>query len=146
MELIAIAQKQSFAIGSPCYLTVKELVRILTPLVGQTDTNVKSSAHFVQLVQNTEIHNEDLLVTFDVDSLFTKVPIDETLKIITKKVEEDETSEKRTILSTRSICQLVKLCLKSVFPSEQQKLEAEAWCCYGFTIIPNSSEHFHGIL
>ena len=44
--------------------------------------------------------------TKNVNSLFTKVPIDETLRIISKKLDEDETLEERTTLSTGSICQL----------------------------------------
>ena len=108
--------------GSPCYLIAKELTKILIPLVGQTDTNIKNSAYFVQLVQNIEIHDKDLLVSFDVNSLFTKVPVDETLKTIAKKLEEDEALEERTTLSTRSICQLVELCLKCMFFHQNSRI------------------------
>ena len=60
-------------------------------MVGQTDANIKNSTHFVQLVEDIEINDRDLLVSFDVSSLFIKVPINEAMQIVAEKLEEDET-------------------------------------------------------
>ena len=52
---------------------------------------------------------------YNVSSLFTKVPIDKAIKIVAKKLEDDETLEDRTTLSASSVCQLTELCLRSTF-------------------------------
>ena len=57
-------------IGSPNYNLGKELDRILAPLVGNTSTHVKNSTHFVHIAHNSVIHDNDLLVSFDVSNLF----------------------------------------------------------------------------
>ena len=64
-----------------CYFNAKELTRILDHLIGRTtDINLQNSTHFVQLVRNIELHDKDLLVSFDLKCLFAKVHIDDTLK------------------------------------------------------------------
>ena len=102
-------------IGSPNYNLAKELARILAPLVGNTPTHIKNSTHFVQLTKDMALHDNDLLVSFDVKSLFTKVPIDEAMQIAAEKLQEDETLEDRTTFSIPSICQLVEGCLRSTY-------------------------------
>ena len=44
----------------------------------------------------TEINDKDHLVSFDVCNLFTMEPIEETIQIVGKKLEEDETLEERS--------------------------------------------------
>ena len=43
------------AIGSPTYNLVKKLVRILTPLAGNTPPSVKNSSAFVKRVSVMEL-------------------------------------------------------------------------------------------
>ena len=93
-------------IGSATYNLAKELNRILSPLVGRTDSFVNNSFHFVNIISRIHLEDNDLLVSFDVKSLFTRVPINETL-IITKDILlSDSELEKKTTM---------KLCLKSTF-------------------------------
>lgn len=55
------------------------------------------------------------MISFDVTSLFTKVPLDEAMEAITEKLTSDETLDKRTPLSMRELCQLMNLCLRSTY-------------------------------
>ena len=68
-------------IGSPTYSLVKELAHILSPLTGQTSSYIKNSAHFVEQIREETINERDQMVSFDVQSLFTKVPIDEAIEV-----------------------------------------------------------------
>ena len=63
------------ATGSPCYNLAKELARILTPQAGHNGYSEKNSTSFVQTVRECSVTAVDLLVSFDVTNMFTKVPI-----------------------------------------------------------------------
>lgn len=67
------------AIGSPAYLLVKELAWMLTPLTGSKETQVKNSAEFVGRIREKKPREGEIMISFDVVSLFTKVPIQEAM-------------------------------------------------------------------
>ena len=83
-------------IGSATYNLAKELSRILSPLIGWTDTYIKNSSHFVSKIKDLHFNENDIMVSFDVKSLFTKVPIEDSLHIIKDRLEADESLEIRT--------------------------------------------------
>ena len=108
-------------IGSPTYRLAKQLARTLSPLAGKGDSFVKNSTHFASDAHTMEIEDGDLLVSFDVVSLFTQVPIDEALKVIEQRLKEDEMLMDRTSIPLEDICELTKLCLKSTFNHDQDQ-------------------------
>ena len=89
----------------------KELARILSPLRGQTESYIKNSKHFVEKLNDISLEEFDKMVSFDVKSLFTKVPIDECLDIVEEKLREDDTLGERTMMSPQTISSLIKLCM-----------------------------------
>ena len=46
------------------------LANILSPLTGKSEYTVTNSAHFVSTVSNETILDNEIMVTFDVESLF----------------------------------------------------------------------------
>src|SRR5436190_6423105 len=66
---------------SPCRELSKVLLDIIKPLAGQTDSFIKNSKDFVEKSKQIKLTETDKLVSFDVESLFTKVPVPETLEI-----------------------------------------------------------------
>ena len=101
------------AIGSPTYSLAKEIAKILSPLVGRTSSYIKNSTHFVQKIRNTPLDKSDRLVSFDVVSLFTKVPVNEAMVVIEEMLENDESIDERTSMSPGEVCRLTSLCLRS---------------------------------
>ena len=92
-----------------------KLARILSPLAGKTDSFVKNSAQFTSDVHEMAVDERDLMVTFDVVSLFTKVPTEDALEVIKQRLDEDETLLDRTPLEIENICTLTELCLRSTY-------------------------------
>ena len=103
------------SIGSPTYRLAKELARILSPLTGNTTSTVKNSSHFVQQLREVQVDQDDTLVSFDVVSLFTKVPIDEAMEVVAMRLKDDDTLVERTSIPADDIISLASLCLKSTF-------------------------------
>ena len=68
--------------GSPTYNLAQHLAHILKPLVGNTSHNVFNSATFVDEIKDIHLDDNDIFVSFDVISLFTNVPVDETCAIV----------------------------------------------------------------
>ena len=108
--------------GSATYNLAKELNRILSPLIGRTDSFVNNSSHFVNIISQIHLEDNDLLVSFDIKSLFTRVPINDALIIIKDRLLVDSELENRTTMSPHQICSLVELCLKSTFFSYEDAI------------------------
>ncbi|XP_072030659.1 uncharacterized protein [Amphiura filiformis] len=109
------------SINSPCYNLAKHLADILTPLSGKGTSYIKNSQHFVEKAGQIPIEPGDLLVSFDVVSLFTNVPIDDASKIIGDILRDDDTLKNRTRMTSDEIVELMKLCLTSTYFKWQGK-------------------------
>ena len=58
------------------------VAQILSPLVGKNEYALKNSAKMVEELSKIKLCETDVLVSFDVTALFTKVPVDKSLDII----------------------------------------------------------------
>ena len=94
---------------SPTYQLSKHLSYILSPLVGRTQSAVQNSKDFVDFIALQQL-NEEVLVSFDVISLFTDIPTDLAIRIACKHLENDDTLEERTNLEVDNIILLLDLC------------------------------------
>ena len=61
------------------------------------------------------MESDEILVSFDVSSFFTNVPVDEAISIIRRILGEDRTLGDRTSLSLELIAELLGMCLKSTY-------------------------------
>ncbi|XP_071501364.1 uncharacterized protein [Diadema antillarum] len=93
--------------GSPTYALAQHLASILQPLVGQTVHHVKNSKQFIDQVRQMTVSNIDLLISFDVESLFTSVPVKDACATILKRLDSDRTLPDRTKLSPTEIHDLL---------------------------------------
>ncbi|XP_064111382.1 uncharacterized protein LOC135218865 [Macrobrachium nipponense] len=73
-------------IPAPMYLLAKKLNTILTPYIPDT-YSLKSSAEFLEALRVTPTGG--CIASMDVESLFTNVPVDETIQMILDKVYRD---------------------------------------------------------
>jgi len=89
------------------YTLAKWLDEKLKPLSCNQYT-VTDTFQFVNEVQSLEINRGDILVSYDVTSLFTNVPLDETIQILADKAFNDDWFNKTQELNL-SRDQLIKL-------------------------------------
>ncbi|MGR8252493.1 reverse transcriptase domain-containing protein, partial [Escherichia coli] len=91
-------------INAPTYRLAKHLSSLLQPLVGKTTSFVKDSRHFVEILKDLQLQPDELLVSFDVVSLFTNVPLDDCLEVINSNLNVSD-----------HIIDLLKHCLEGTF-------------------------------
>ena len=104
-------------IQSPSYQLSKHLAHILSPLVGNTDSHVTNSSEFASFIQEHTLAEEDVLVSFDVVSLFTCVPVELAVEIAKQRLSLDEDLPTRTSLSVQEVVRLLSFCLNATYLS-----------------------------
>ena len=95
------------SVGSCTYKLSKYLVAILSPLLGTiSDSHIKNGLDICDKLTTININSETRLVSFDVVSLFTKVPIDDLLNFLNEHLKQCNLGH-----PTHVIINLVKLCI-----------------------------------
>ncbi|XP_038066508.1 uncharacterized protein LOC119736566 [Patiria miniata] len=101
--------------GSPTYNLAQHLTKLLHPLVGKTPHHVPNSAGFINTIKGIKLQSADMLVSFDVKSLFTNVPTEEACLVTKSILEQDGTLTERTSLTPDQIYDLLLTCVKSTY-------------------------------
>ena len=84
---------------------------MLSPL-SESEYTIKNTKYVLEKIKREHIPNDHLLVSFDVKSLFTNVPLDETIEIILNRIYDK--NEISTDIRKSEIKELLNLCIKSV--------------------------------
>ena len=113
---------------SPTYALSKYLVRILSPLVGNSPSFLRNSKEFVQFVSEQALGPDEALVSFDV-LLFTRVSVEIAIRVAKQQQESDSSLDERTSLSVQSIITLLDLCLNATYFSFRGKIYQQIYTC-----------------
>ena len=101
-------------VNSPTYNVSRYLARVLSPVVGNTDNTVKNSQHFAEFIRGQTLDADQMLVSFDVVSLFTKIPVDLAIKVARNRLRYDDSNLwQRTSLPLEDITDLLSFCLNT---------------------------------
>jgi hypothetical protein len=102
------------SIGSPTYEVSKYLARILKLLYNENYT-VKNSKEFATFVTNQKINPDEQLVSFEVTSLFTSIPVDLVLQIVKEELANANLWTQHTNLTAEQIYNLLKFILNNSY-------------------------------
>ena len=128
-------------IGTATYETAKYPAKLLSPF-SKSNYAINSTKQFVNHIRKQKVPDGYQMVSFDVTSLFTNVPLDETIEIILRRVYIDQEintnfPKKRNERTTTSMCKTLSLYIQwSNIYSDR--------CSYGLSIGSCNSKHFHG--
>ena len=100
----------TFAYDSSAYLA-----NILSPLTDSSDFSVNNSAHFVSTISSDTILDNKIMVSFDVELLFTNVPIEDAVKAALQKLANDPNLADRMTLTPAQIADLLNFVLRSTY-------------------------------
>jgi hypothetical protein len=74
---------------APTYQLAKHLAGLLGQLTGNSPHHVQDSGQFIQILDTIKLQPGDLMVSFDIVSLFTNVPINDSLKLLSQHFQND---------------------------------------------------------
>jgi hypothetical protein len=72
---------------------------------------MKNSEHFIKLIQDINLHNQNYLASFDVVSLFTNGPVEEFVQVIRNKLSTYPSFPEPSLLQVEGILELLGICL-----------------------------------
>ena len=72
-------------VGSPEYKLAKFLDTVIKPYISDKHM-LRSSYEFLEKLQEINLNSNQVMVSFDVKSLFTNVPLQETIDVISDKI------------------------------------------------------------
>ena len=74
-----------------------------------------NSAHFASIISSEKIQDNEIMVSFDVESLFTNVPIEGAVQAARRKLDSDPGLADRTTLTPAEIADLLDFILRSTY-------------------------------
>ena len=101
-----------FLVNFPSYNISKFLSKIIKLLVTNS-FSVKNPIDFIDRIKDVVIEEDDILVSFDVVSLFTSVPVDCAIKCIFDLLVVDDSLPTRTQLNAHDIKTGLEICFNS---------------------------------
>ena len=100
----------------------KYISKIIQKYVGKTPYYVKNSAHFVEMIKDLTVEDDEILVSYDVVALYPSVPQDEALDIIHQVMREDTNFGEKTSMTVENVMKLFRLCLRKTYFMFNKKL------------------------
>ena len=125
------------SIGSALYNTSKFLTDILSPLQNRNGFSVPNSAKFAEEISYVDIQDDEVMLSFDVVSLFTAIPVDKACDYISNKLLYDNTLSSRASLDSNEIISLLHFVLSNNYFIYNDKIYKQIHgCAMGSPVSP----------
>lgn len=106
--------------GTPLYRLSNHVADILKTYTSSD--HCKNSKEFSEYIRNIRIEDDEVMVSFDVTSLYTNVPISDTLNIINNLINADQQFSTKTKIPPVDFMQLVESVLTKTWFSYNNKI------------------------
>ena len=126
--------------GTVTYNTAKELAKILKPLVGLASHHVHNTKDFIDHIKEVRLRQGESIISYDVTSLFTSVPIQPVLNNIQQRLATDQDLKNRTSMTIQHIINQHQFCIPGPI------LPANGGCSNGQSTKPYSGQHIYGAI
>nr|VZI30387.1 unnamed protein product [Spirometra erinaceieuropaei] len=103
--------------GTPTFNLAKWLFRRLNCLTSGSDTTVRSAVHFLERLQGLHLNADEVMVSFDVTSLFTSIPQSLAIETVSDLLESQYNDETDN-LKRGHLIQMIHFCLRTYFTFE----------------------------
>ena len=100
----------------------KFLASLLSPIVSLSDSHMRNSQWFAQFITTQNVPDSEVLVSFDVMSLFTCVPTSRVIQVTHDRLMNDPSLPDRTSLTIDGICSLLQRCLEATYLAFEGKV------------------------
>ena len=101
--------------GFPKYNLNKYIANILKAYVKDENNNAKNFTSFSNYIRNAPVEDDEIMVSFHVTSLYTNIPIIDTLNIIKDYVNNDDQFTRKTAIHQDKFLDLVHLVLTTTW-------------------------------
>lgn len=75
-------------IDAPTYRLAQYLAGVLSALRGKTQAYTRDSYHFISEIKDLKLTDDEVMVSFDVQSLFTCLPVQDCIEIVKRRLSE----------------------------------------------------------
>ena len=92
---------------------------------------------FVAQIKDLKLDEEEILTSYDVTALFTSVPVDGALTVVTDLLAKDNSGKSLTYLNATQIINLLEFCLTTTyFKFRGQLYQQDHGCAMGLPVSP----------
>ena len=131
------------AVGSATYKLSKYINRILTPYTKEASSFIENTKHFRERLSEVTIADDEILISFDVRSLFTSVPVGDAIKAVREIVSADPDFQERNGFSVDTFMEMVRICLSTTsFQFRNTHYELEDGLAMGSPLSPSVANIF----
>ena len=96
------------------YQLSTHLAKVLSPLIGNSLSQVQISRSFAEFIRSQVLQEDEILASFDVVSLFANMPVDLTVLVAWRRLQEDDSLGERTSLCVEKV-KLLVFCLSATY-------------------------------
>lgn len=97
------------------YRLSKHLASILKHLQSKSRYSVNNTKEFANFISGQRVTSDELIVSFDVVSLFTSIPVDLAISLVKRKLDETDDWRTQANLTQDQILALLSFVLKTAF-------------------------------
>ena len=106
--------------ASPLFNLLTHIANNLKPYTLLNKQHCKNSKEFSEFVRAHTIEEDKIMVSFDVEALYTNVPIEDALVIIKELLENDDSLSDQTPLSPKNVLDLLEF-LKNTSSNQNEE-------------------------